>query len=125
MSEENSDTFEPLSQAEVDAVECEIVGDNSGGFEGHGQGDRAPAAKPEFIGAEKCAGLCSALSDMIAGRKGDKWKLKPEESKSLGEALDPVLAKYMPESGEDFSAEFSLTLVAFAIIVPRMNAASE
>ena len=115
-----ADNFEPLNQDEVDAVECEIL-DGSDSYSESGKTGNESPNKREFIGADKCAGICTALADIFASRKGDKWKLRAEESEQLGAALDPVLAKYMPSDGEDISAELSLVIVAVAIIVPRLD----
>jgi len=110
------------NEQELEALEAEILSESDGLNEDQSE-PRGNGGKIEFIGAEKCAGICRALSDLIASRKGDKFKLKPEESEQLGAALDPVLAKYMPKDGGDISAELSLALVALAIVVPRMGQA--
>ncbi len=102
---------------EMRALEAEVMGE----VDGSGVEDAAPMGKSrEFIGGEQCAALVGMLFDVVASRAGDKWQLKSEEKVALGEALDPVLAKYMPESGSN-GAEIQLAVVALAVFLPRMG----
>lgn len=126
MSDEHSEdgeVFAPLNEKELDAIECEIIGD--GGAAGADDGQQYSRAEPEkrrgFIGGDKCGKICGTISELIASRKGEKYKLSEDEREQLGNALDPVLEKYMPTDGNDISAELSLALVAVAIIAPRMG----
>ncbi|MDX8398877.1 MAG: hypothetical protein R8K20_01355 [Gallionellaceae bacterium] len=125
MSQSETDNFDPVNNAELEAVECEILGDGNSGAAGSGYDDSRTQEKAEFIGGEKCGKICGALSELIASRKGDKYKLSEDEQAQIGSALDPVLLKYLPSDAGDISAELSLALVAFAIIVPRMGGDGE
>jgi len=74
-----------------------------------------------FLGGEQCAALCSGLFDVVAARRGERWKLKPDEAIALGGAVDAVLAKYIPSGLESFGEEAVLITVALAIALPRVK----
>lgn len=119
-----NDGFKPMSQDEVDNVVCDVVEDfDESESESESKINSVTEEKEkdgEFIGAERCGQLCSALSDLIAGRKGDRYRLTKDEVESLGAALDPVLSKYMPGSANNIGPELSLALVAVSIVAPRL-----
>jgi len=110
------------SKEEIEALKTELLEDGEG-FSSDGESHHEKAT--EFMGADACSGLCSSMFDLLAARKGEQWHLKPEESQSLGGALDAVLAKYIPAGLDKYSAETALILVAIGIVMPRMSQGGE
>jgi len=100
---------------EFEAIQAEVMGEGDG-FEDQAEQQAMPR---QFIGSEQCGKMVGMIFDVIAGRSGEKWKLDAKESGALGDALDPVLAKYMPDANSA-GEEVQLCIVALAVFLPRM-----
>jgi len=105
---------------EFEAIQAEVMGEGDG-FQ---QEPKQPATPRAFIGSDQCGKMVGMLFEVVAGRAGEKWRLDAKESGALGEALDPVLAKYMP-SADQAGEEVQLAIVALAVFLPRMMPGGE
>jgi len=113
MTEEykNAAAPEEMEQLAGEAIEAEYVEADQG----------EPDQEPQGLGADACSALAGTVFELIAMRRGELWRLKPDESDAMGNALDAVLAKYAPGIG-DIGAEASLLLITVALVMPRMQA---
>jgi len=62
---------------------------------------------------------------IIAARRGAHWALALGEAAALGESLDAVLAKYLPDGADKYAAEIGLIGAAAMIVMPRLAMDSE
>jgi len=106
------DEIEIENSAELEALEAEIIEDGSGFESGQSEQQR----KKVFMGAKACGDLVASVLNFVARVSGDDvYKLLPEEKKEIGEALDPVAAKYLPAFLDKYGAEVSLAIAAMGI----------
>ena len=90
-----------------------------------GVGDGKPGSSPgaKSAGAETGAvlgGLVAVVCNVVSARRGDHWKLKPEESEAVGDAAAAVLDKYVPDV--EAGPEFAFVMVCLGVFGPRMLA---
>jgi len=111
----NAAAPDELEKLQGEALEAEYVGAG-----GSGPGAE-PEPEPVGLGADACTALAGTVFELIAMRRGDMWRLAPDESQAVGQALDAVLAKYAPGIG-DVGPEASLLLVTLAVVMPRVQA---
>ncbi len=101
-----------------DYSSLEFYANEPGGQEGQG-GDYIPKDQPDQpeLGADELAFIFELGFGMVAGRRGEHWKIESDEAKSLGLATDRVLQKYLPDLKT--GPEVALVLTAGALILPR------
>lgn len=80
----------------------------------------APAVqeKPRLPIGDMLAGVMVVAFNLVAARRGDHWKLKPEEAEELGGALGDVADHYFPQL--ELGPLPVLGGVAAMVIVPRV-----
>jgi hypothetical protein len=78
-----------------------------------------PKAKKEKIQAGELIAVCIGMSfNFIAARKGEHWKLSPDEAGELASATNDVIEEYMPDF--ETSPVVVLAAVGAGIMAPRL-----
>lgn len=77
-----------------------------------------PQAEEMQLGGEELAFIFEIGFGVVATRRGDHWKIKPDEAQQLGTATDKVLQKYLPNM--QTGPEVALCLTAGMVFLPRL-----
>lgn len=83
-----------------------------------------PAEKASVIPPQPLGDMVGVVFTITATRRGELWKLAPEEQAAIGDALANVLRHVpMPEKQVGIAADIAaLGFVSYAIVVPRLEA---
>lgn len=88
-------------------------------------GSDVPAGPEAFLGAPTLAKILRTVSKLVAKRAGEKWAADQAEALELAEALDPVLARYLPSPGEIDPLWGNLVVAIGAYAIPRLDLGGE
>lgn len=80
-----------------------------------------PEPAPDLLDPATVEMLLAIPFDYIAARKGDHWKLSPEEKAALSPVTAKVLNKYAPTILSRWADEVALATVLSLVVIKRTN----